>query len=142
MPQVTALSDGSYALRMTSLIAAVVRSRAVWCSAVRCPQSPPVRPSLAPLLSLAPPLPLPLQTLAEALDAPTLASSLLPFILGYARDPVPNIRFNVAKACERLAPRLDAATRTTVVKPVVMALAASTEEADVQFFASKALAVM
>lgn len=63
-------------------------------------------------------------------------------LLSFEHDRVPNLRFNLAKALERLAPRLDAATLTTVVRPKLQALMVADDDADVRFYASRALAAM
>ena len=70
-----------------------------------------------------------------------LQSVLLPQLARYAHDPVPNIRFSVAKAFEALAPRLDAAARITIAKPVLQSLTLD-REVDVQHFATRALAAL
>lgn len=65
---------------------------------------------------------------------------LLPFLLRLSRDPVPNVRFNVAKAFERLGPRLERSVLVTQVRPCLEALSRDTD-ADVRFYAGKALAL-
>ena len=81
------------------------------------------------------------QTLGSVVSPAVLQSALLPQLSRYAHDPVPNIRFGVAKAFEALAPRLDAAARQTIAKPVLQSLALD-READVQHFALRALAAL
>lgn len=98
-------------------------------------------------------LPIP-QAVASALrSAPQLQVQLLTVLLSYAVDPVPNIRFNLAKALERLAPALaplsegaapDAAAPGPVVgdaliRPALVGLTADRDE-DVRFYSRKALA--
>ena len=70
-----------------------------------------------------------------------LQNALLPQLARYAHDPVPNIRFCVAKAFEALAPRLDAAARVTIARPVLQSLALD-REVDVQHYATRALAAL
>lgn len=65
---------------------------------------------------------------------------MLPTILSFTRDPVANLRFNVAKSLERLAPRLEPAIVAGVVRPALVALAADAD-ADVRFYAARALSV-
>ncbi len=64
---------------------------------------------------------------------------MLPAITAQARDPVPNIRFNVAKALQRLAKRVEPAAVAGSLKPTLAALTAD-PDADVRYFAGKALA--
>ncbi len=82
-----------------------------------------------------------LQVLGEAVGSPLLQSQLLPAIVNYARDSVPNLRFNVAKALERLAPKIDASTAARVVKPALTTLSRDPDE-DVRFYALRALAAI
>jgi serine/threonine-protein phosphatase 2A regulatory subunit A len=96
----------------------------------------PPRPPCSP--PRPPPRP---QTLGSVVSPAVLQSALLPQLSRYAHDPVPNIRFGVAKAFEALAPRLDAAARQTIAKPVLQSLALD-READVQHFALRALAAL
>ena len=70
---------------------------------------------------------------------------ILQTILGMVQDPIPNIRFNVAKSLEVLATTL-AKTGTegteiakTKVIPAIQTLQ-NDSDADVRFFASKAIA--
>ena len=41
----------------------------------------------------------------------SLTNTMLPVVVRMAADPVPNVRFNVAKILQQLAPLLDAGTR-------------------------------
>ena len=70
-----------------------------------------------------------------------LQGALLPYIARFALDPVPNIRFCVARALETLLPRLDSTGRLTIVKPILQTLAID-REVDVQYFALKAMAAL
>jgi len=79
------------------------------------------------------------QTVGEVVGPAALSSRMLPSILSYSRDPVPNLRFNVAKSLERLAPKIDAAVAAAVVKPALQALTTD-PDADVRYYAAKALA--
>ena len=82
------------------------------------------------------------QTVAEAFPPALLTSRLLPAILAFARDPVPNVRFNLAKALQRLATLgvLDTAAAARI-RPILTALAADTDD-DVRFYAGKASAAL
>lgn len=73
-------------------------------------------PATTPLIiRLASPLPTPCpaalltipQSLAPVVDKDTAKKDLLPVILHLAKDPVPNVRFNAARAVEGLIPKLD-----------------------------------
>jgi serine/threonine-protein phosphatase 2A regulatory subunit A len=80
-------------------------------------------------------------TLGEAVAPAVLTARLLPAIAQLARDAVPNVRFNVAKAMLRLARttlRADAATIKQTVRPCLAQLS-SDSDADVRFFAQQAL---
>lgn len=48
------------------------------------------------------------QVMAETVSHELLPSMLLPLVLRMVDDPVPNVRFNVAKTLQALAPKLDA----------------------------------
>ena len=48
------------------------------------------------------------RVIAEALPRPVVTASLLPVLTRLATDPVPNVRFNVAKLLVVMAPLLDA----------------------------------
>ena len=82
-----------------------------------------------------------MQTVAEVLTPATLREVLLPFVLRFATDPVPNIRFNLAKALERLAASMDEPTKRGAVKAVLDTLTTDAE-ADVRYYAMRALAAL
>lgn len=68
---------------------------------------------------------------------------LLPTFVLLGKDPIPNIRFNVAKSMEQIAPVLKPTHSAVVndqVKPMLTKLKEDTD-ADVRYFATKALAV-
>lgn len=68
-------------------------------------------------------------------------SSMLPLVIKMSEDPVPNIRFNVAKTLGILAKNLDANTIQTKVKPTLTKLYEDADR-DVKFYASQALSVL
>lgn len=76
-----------------------------------------------------------------AVSQATLQSAVLPFLLQFALDPVPNIRFNLAKALTVLAPRLDATTKAGDLRRILDGLAQDAQQ-DVQYYAIKALAAL
>ena len=97
------------------------------------------------LLPLIPPFPvlapLAAQTLGEAMGPALVTSRLLPAIAQLARDAVPNVRFNVAKALQQLARSTlrEAPALRDVVRPCLAQLAGDAD-ADVRYFAARALA--
>ena len=55
-----------------------------------------------------------------------------------ASDPVPNIRFNFAKTCQLLYPRLSNSNKLSCAEQL-MDMASTDEDFDVRFFCSKAI---
>ena len=72
-----------------------------------------------------------------------MRDSVLDMLLQLAGDPIPNIRFNVAKALENIATSFGdtAAGRELVQTKIAPALEAlkNDQDADVRFFATRAL---
>jgi len=68
---------------------------------------------------------------------------MIPTINSLASDPIPNIRFNVAKCYETMAPFLTTpelvALKESVLKPTLKILNEDPDN-DVRYYASKALA--
>ncbi|KAK9686470.1 protein phosphatase 2A structural subunit [Basidiobolus ranarum] len=84
-----------------------------------------------------------LTTMASAVTPQMIKESILPTIVGLISDPVPNIRFSVAKSLETLFPLLKASPETTTiaddeVKPALLQLSEDSD-VDVKFFAERAL---
>ena len=67
-----------------------------------------------------------------------LCSSMLPLVLAMGADPVPNVRFNVAKTLRQLLPLLDATTIAERVRPCLLTLAEDSDS-DASYFANQAL---
>ncbi len=88
--------------------------------------------------ALAAPPPTHTQTLGEAVGPALTTSRLLPAIASLSRDTVPNVRFNVAKALERLAGRVEPAAAAGALRATLSALAGD-RDADVRYFATRAL---
>ena len=87
------------------------------------------------------PLPLSVsQSLSEVVGSPTMERQLLPFLLRLAKDPVPNVRFNVAKAFERLLPCLERGVLVSQVRPCLEALSRDSDT-DVRYYSGKTLAL-
>ena len=83
------------------------------------------------------------QTIAPSLTLEVIRDSVLDMLLQLASDPIPNIRFNVAKALEIIATSVgDAPEGVQLVQqkiaPVLEALK-NDQDADVRFFATRAL---
>ena len=81
------------------------------------------------------------EVLADALHGELIQLELLPPLLNMASDPVPNIRFNVAKTLGKLAPRVGAEVITTEIAPCLSHLIATDSDRDVKYFARKALEI-
>ena len=81
------------------------------------------------------------QELSDVVGAPAIVNNILPVTLSLVNDPIPNIRFNVAKALERMIPSLAPTHKAVLdqqVKPALERLAAD-QDPDVRFFAAQAL---
>ncbi|KAG6609922.1 protein phosphatase 2 [Phytophthora cinnamomi] len=81
------------------------------------------------------------KVLCEAMTPETIQTLLIPLVVELAQDPVPNIRFNVAKTLEVLGPKVDAEACASTVTPCLTALLQD-GDADVVFFAQRALATL
>ncbi|ETV93220.1 hypothetical protein H310_12816 [Aphanomyces invadans] len=78
------------------------------------------------------------KVLAPLLTSDQIQQSILPLVLQLASDPVPNIRFNVAKALETMSGQLDSAAKEAHVVPALHTLT-NDPDGDVQYFAGRAL---
>lgn len=81
--------------------------------------------------------------MAEALSIQVIREDVLPTVISLSNDPIPNIRFNVAKSLETLVPLLKNNESTsglyeTTVKPALEKLSEDVD-GDVKFFACRAL---
>lgn len=77
--------------------------------------------------------------LAPLLPVDLLSTTVLPVVEVMAQDQVANVRFNVAKTLQLVAPLLDDQTAVqTAIVPVLLALQ-DDEDRDVKYFAQKAL---
>jgi serine/threonine-protein phosphatase 2A regulatory subunit A len=70
-----------------------------------------------------------------------IQNSMLPLVIRMADDPVPNIRFNVAKTLHTLIKYLDANVVQTKVKPCLSKLYED-KDRDVKFYAAQALSAI
>jgi len=83
-----------------------------------------------------------LQSLSEVVGTPVIVDVMLPVILNMAQDPIPNIRFNVAKTLEKIIIVLTPTHKSVIdsnIRPVLEALIASDKDQDVKHFAIQAL---
>lgn len=79
--------------------------------------------------------------MSQAVPPEALKEQLLPALVTLGKDPIPNIRFNVAKSLETLAPILKPKQISTIndqVKPLLSKLK-DDKDIDVRFFSEKAL---
>ena len=72
--------------------------------------------------------------------AQKVCQSLLPTALNLARDPVPNLRFNVAKLFASFIEILPTEVARLEIRPNLVALTMDTDD-DVRYFAQQALDV-
>ncbi|CAM9592625.1 unnamed protein product [Ectocarpus sp. 8 AP-2014] len=79
-----------------------------------------------------------IQVLTESLDVEMLSKEVLPLVLRMASDPVPNIRFNVSKTLEKMAPRLENDAVEAQVRPALDSLVDDADR-DVRYFTRKAM---
>jgi serine/threonine-protein phosphatase 2A regulatory subunit A len=79
--------------------------------------------------------------MATEMEAETVMTEILPLVLEMAMDNVANIRFNVAKALEKIAVVCGPGVYTTEVRPVLEILV-DDQDRDVRFFAEKALKLL
>ncbi len=79
------------------------------------------------------------QTIAPAVAKSVVENDLLPTALALAGDPLPNIRFNVAKVLKGMTARLEASVIAAQVKPCLHRLCEDTD-GDVKYYATQALA--
>jgi serine/threonine-protein phosphatase 2A regulatory subunit A len=79
-----------------------------------------------------------ISSLASYVSQDVFVSTMLPVLVGCAKDRVPNVKFNVAKVLERVAPLVDNNVIQHTIKPCLNELAED-GDADVQFYARQAL---
>jgi serine/threonine-protein phosphatase 2A regulatory subunit A len=79
------------------------------------------------------------EALAPVVDLAVVEQTLVPLIVSLASDPVPNVRFNVAKSLERLFVKFGDAKGE--LKKCLKAMAADSD-ADVVYFSKRALAAV
>ena len=64
--------------------------------------------------------------------------NFVPLLLKYCKDPVPNVRFCVAKLFKKLVPKIDSQTVSTKIKPKLAEMTTDPDK-DVQYYAKLAL---
>lgn len=67
-----------------------------------------------------------------------MAASLIPVLLKYCKDPIPNVKFCVAKLLKKLIPKLDPQIVMSKIKPVLTDMCGDADK-DVQYYAKAAL---
>ena len=80
------------------------------------------------------------QALSTVHSKEVLQTQMLPLVIQACQDPVPNIRFNVAKTLKELSKRVDREDIDGHIKPALTGLA-NDKDIDVCYFAKDALAV-
>jgi len=75
---------------------------------------------------------------ASIIRPEAVVSTILPLVLQMAADPVPNVRFNAAKALKQLQPLLDPAVVQQQLKPCLQQLVKDADK-DVRYFAGQGL---
>lgn len=80
-----------------------------------------------------------INTIITVCNAETVSKHLLPTVISLAADSVPNIRFNVAKTLQKIAPLVDVTCIQSVIKPCLVKLNEDAD-VDVKYFATEALA--
>ena len=65
-------------------------------------------------------------------------SKFTPLTLQMAKDPVPNVRFSVARTLHTLIAHIDSSVVQKQIKPCLLSLSEDSDR-DVQYFASQAL---
>jgi len=76
--------------------------------------------------------------MATKMDLEGATNKLLPMVVEMASDNVPNIRFNVAMALERMAPFCGERSYRSTIRPVLLVLIEDPDR-DVRYFAEKSL---
>ena len=79
------------------------------------------------------------EALVPALDTADAHSDLVPFVLSMAADPVPNVRFGVAKCVERLCSSCPAAVQGQDAAKATLRTLSSDPDADVKYFGRRAM---
>lgn len=79
-------------------------------------------------------------SLSEVVGTQIIVDSMLPVVFNMSQDPIPNIRFNVAKTLEKIVPILLAEKHPSLeqVKATLERMTKDTDQ-DVRFFAQQAL---
>lgn len=79
-----------------------------------------------------------INALADVVGADVIKRLFLPTIKTLSQDQVANVRFNVAKTLQKVAPFLDAPLVDAEIKPILDQLNTDTD-VDVKYFASEAI---
>ena len=76
--------------------------------------------------------------LASTVGPEVVTQQMLPLVVRMGQDPVPNVRFNVARTLQILIPLLDSHAVQAQIKPVLSSLHEDADK-DVKFFSMTAL---
>jgi serine/threonine-protein phosphatase 2A regulatory subunit A len=76
--------------------------------------------------------------MSTVMDSDLSRTEILPIVLLMATDNVANVRFNVAKGLQTMAPICGQATTDTQIRPI-LAMLVDDPDRDVRFFASKTI---
>jgi serine/threonine-protein phosphatase 2A regulatory subunit A len=86
-----------------------------------------------------------IQTIAHAVNGDSLKEVVVPSVSALATDPIPNIRFNVAKSLEQIIPLAKKAdinsTLTDVIKPALTKMMEDPDN-EVRFYSHRAFALI
>ena len=64
--------------------------------------------------------------------------NIVPILLNYCKDPVPNVRFGTIKILTQILEKLDQTTVVSKIKPILLEMAKDADR-DVKYFAKQAL---
>jgi len=79
-----------------------------------------------------------ISSFTEVTASAAIESAILPIVIKMSADPVPNIRFNVAKTLQAICAKIDRQVVLDRVKPALQALL-DDQDRDVKFYAGQAL---
>mmetsp|Transcript_20349 Transcript_20349/g.42839 ORF Transcript_20349/g.42839 Transcript_20349/m.42839 type:complete len:103 (-) Transcript_20349:221-529(-) len=82
-----------------------------------------------------------MQTLSKSLSPIMVHQHVLPVVINLSTDPVPNIRFNVAKTLQSLATQVDAPVVSSDIQPCLSSMIGD-DDRDVKYFANCALVTL
>ena len=69
-----------------------------------------------------------------------VGSSIIPILVKYCKDPVPNVRFCCVKLLKKLITKVDSTTLSGKIKPILNELIADSDD-DTKYYSKQALAI-